>query len=131
VVFGAIERDQDMLAELPQGREPTMFFQLADDLAKEREELLGRHRIEQGADVVVGRDPRDAEQRLGIRAAVPFHQVTLVGQKRGALGEEDRERRQAELGHAVAPVGAGAPVGQPRSRAAPNPAGSRAPPCRS
>jgi hypothetical protein len=41
VVFGAIERDQDMLAEPPQGREPTMFLQLADDLAKEREvELL-------------------------------------------------------------------------------------------
>ena len=54
--------------------------------------------VQKVADVIVGGNPADAEQRLAVGAAVAFLHRALIGQKRRALHEEHRERRKTEIG---------------------------------
>src|SRR3982751_4409762 len=51
--------------------------------------------------MVVGRDGGHAEQALAVRRLAAFHQRALVGKEGYALQEEQREGRQADIGHAV------------------------------
>src|SRR3982750_3687439 len=51
-------------------------------------EVIGRHRIEHVADVVVGGNAADAEQGLAVRAAVAGLKLALMIQEGRALGEE-------------------------------------------
>ena len=74
-----------MLAQPLEGGKPTRGLQMRDNVPEQAEEVLRRHRIEQGADVAVGGDLLDAEQGLAVRAAVPLGELALVGQEGGAL----------------------------------------------
>src|SRR5215203_6006829 len=91
---------------------------MRDNVPEQAEEVLRRHRIEQGADVAVGGDLLDAEQGLAVRAAVPLGELALVGQEGGALYDEHREGAQANVGHGVARIRPGAAVRQRRAAAA-------------
>src|SRR4051812_1894118 len=64
------------------------------------------HWVEHGADMVVGRDGRHAEQALAVRHLPPVLQRALVGEERLALHEEQRKGRQADIRHAVGHVAA-------------------------
>ncbi len=59
------------------------------------------HRVQHSADVIVGRDLRHAEQRLAIRRLAPLLERALIGQKRFRLHEEQRKRRQPDVGHRI------------------------------
>src|SRR4051794_10604743 len=56
--------------------------------------------------MVVGRDGGHAEQALAVRCLPAFLQRALVGEEGFALQEEQREGRQADIGHAVGHVAA-------------------------
>src|SRR3954452_1735114 len=56
--------------------------------------------------MVVGRDSGHAEQALAVRRLPPVLQRALVGEEGFALQEEQREGRQADIGHAVGHVAA-------------------------
>lgn len=66
----------------------------------------GRHGVEHRADMIVAGDFPHLEQRPAVRWALPFEQPALMGEKRWALHEEDRERRHADIGHGVMAVAA-------------------------
>ena len=50
------------------------------------------------ANVIVGGNSADTEQRLTVGAALALLQRALIGQKRSALHEKHRERRKTEIG---------------------------------
>jgi hypothetical protein len=110
VVLGAIQRDQHARAQALEGREPARALQVTDHLVEHGKQVIGRDRVEHAADVAVTGDAAHPEQGVGVGAAVPGRKLALVGQKRGALGEEHRERGQAEVGHGVGGVVAPARV---------------------
>src|SRR3954453_20844577 len=64
-------------------------------------QVRGMHWVEHGADMVVGRDGRHAEQALAVRHLPPFLQCALVGEERLALHKKQRKGRQADIRHAV------------------------------
>ena len=71
--------------------------------------------VQKVADVIVGGNSADAEQRPAIGAAVAFLHRALVGQKRRALHEEHRKRRQTEIGGRNVAASPLAPVGKSRT----------------
>jgi hypothetical protein len=70
-----------MTAEAPERLQPAGLLQHAQRRLEGREQPLGRHRIEHGADVVVGRDARDPEQRLAVRPPLALLETPLVRQE--------------------------------------------------
>src|SRR3954469_25084049 len=70
MVLGAVERDQHVRAKPPERRKPAGALERRNHLGEHRKEVIGRDRVEHGADVVVGRDTAHAEQRLAVRAPV-------------------------------------------------------------
>jgi hypothetical protein len=67
-------------------------------------ERLRRGTVPRRADVVVRGDRRHAEQRLAVRPAVSLRLCPLMPKERRASHEEDRESRQADVGHRVVAV---------------------------
>ena len=90
-VFGAVERDQKVAVQAPDGTQPTTPLQAFQQRSEERIEPVRRHRIQHRADLVVRRDPRHGEQRLAVRTPPRARKCTLMGQERRAL-HEDKER---------------------------------------
>ena len=82
-----------------------------------RKEVIGRHRIEHVADVVVGGNAADAEQGLAVRAAVAGLKLALMIQEGRALSEEHRQGGQADVGHGILAVGSRALVREPLTAA--------------
>ena len=76
-------------------------LEVPDHVDEDIVEMLRRCRVEDVADVVVGRDPVHAEEghAVGVSAALLEH--PLVGQEGQGLGEEHREGRHADIGPAV------------------------------
>ena len=72
-----------------------------EDLRKEREQVVRRHRIEQGPNAVVRRDVPHAKEGVGI--ALPFGPLhrALIGQKRRALRKEHAKGRQRRVFQAI------------------------------
>jgi hypothetical protein len=70
--------------------------------------------VEHLPDMIVAGDALEAEEGAGVVAALDLLQVLLKAEERGALGEEDGEGREGDVGQGVEPVLAGAPVGQVR-----------------
>jgi hypothetical protein len=91
VVLGTVERDQHVRTEPPESLDPAGALERRNRLAKAREQVIGRDRIEHGADVIVAGDAVDAEQGLAVRAAVAGLELALMIQEGRALGEEHRE----------------------------------------
>jgi hypothetical protein len=90
VVLGAVERDQHVRAEPPEALIPPERSSAAT-ASRKPEQVIGRDRIEHGADVIVAGDAVDAEQGLAVRAAMAGLELALMIQEGGALGEEHRE----------------------------------------
>jgi hypothetical protein len=105
-IFRAVERDQHVMVQPTESREPAAGLQHLHRMGKSRMEALRRHRVQHIANMVVARNPRHPEQRLAIRAtvAVPLRQLPLMGQERRALHEKHRKRRHADIGHRVMAV---------------------------
>jgi len=59
------------------------------DLNKDRIKMARDDRIEEGTDVIVTGNLRDAKQGVGVIAALVGLELTLILQKRGRLGKED------------------------------------------
>ena len=100
-VLGSVQRDQHSPVQALEWR------QRPRSLDRAEEQLIERRRrgaVQHQADVVVGGDRRHAEQRLAVRSAVPFRQRPLMRQERRASHEEDRECRQADVGHRIVVV---------------------------
>ena len=74
--------------------------------------MMGRDRVERLADVIVGGNAPDLEERAGVVAAASLFHGLLVTQERRALGEKDGESRQSDVAHVELSIGACAPVGQ-------------------
>ena len=62
--------------------------------------------------MVVGGYLAQAEQRLAVGPAVAFAQLALIREEGGALHEEDRERRHADIGDRIGRVDPPALVGE-------------------
>src|SRR4051812_17247993 len=90
-VFGAVERDQHTAAEPLKGAQPAMPAQHVQALVEGGLQVRGMHWVEHGADMIVGRHGRHAEQALAVRHLPPFLQRALVAEERLALHEEQRE----------------------------------------
>ena len=101
VVLGAVQRDQHARAQALEGREPARALQLGDHVLEHGTKVIGRDWVEHAADVTVAGDAAHPEQGVSVGAAVPGLKLALVGEKRGALGEEHREGGQTEVGHGV------------------------------
>ena len=103
VIFGAVERDQHVIAQPAEGREPAASLQHFEPAGKQRMEALRFHRVQHIPNMVVARNPLHPKQRLAVRATmpVPVRQMPLMGQERRALHEEHRKRRHADIGHEV------------------------------
>jgi hypothetical protein len=104
-------------AKPPERRKPAGALERRNHLVEHRKEVIGRDRVEHGADVVVGRDTAHAEQRLAVRAPVAGLEPALKVQERRALDEEQREGAHADVGHRIAHVRSRAPVREPRAAA--------------
>src|SRR6476469_2183360 len=96
---------------------PAGALERRNHLVEHGKEVIGRDRVEHGADVVVGRDTAHAEQRLAVRAPVAGLEPALKVQERRALDEEQREGAHADVGHGVAYVRSRALVREPRAAA--------------
>ena len=81
-----------------------------DDPGEDGIEVLRRRAVEHAADVVVGRQPVNAEQGPGVGPALAGLELRLRRQEGRALQEEDGEGRHADVGHLQAGVGAGPAV---------------------
>src|SRR5450755_420496 len=103
VIFRAVERDQHVIAQPAEGREPAASLQHFEPAGKQRMEALRFHRVQHIPNMVVARNPLHPKQRLAVRATmpVPVRQMPLMGQERRALREEHRKRRHADIGHEV------------------------------
>lgn len=110
---GGIQREEPGAAAGAHGLEQTALVEGAMRFLEETEEMLRLDRVQHLADVIVRRDALDLEERAGVVAAAGRLHVLLEAQERGALREENRESRQGDVGHGVAGVVAGAPVGEP------------------
>ena len=97
-VLAAIQRDQQPSA---QAMEPRQRPGCLDGPHEECVKDCRRGAVQHQADVVVGGDCRHAEQGLAVGPALPPLQRPLVCQKRRASHEEQRERREADVGHGV------------------------------
>ena len=81
-------------------------------IIEEFHQMFRRDRVQRLADMIVRGDALDLEKTAGIIAGAGLFHVPLETQERGALGEENGERRQREIGHGVLRVVAGARVRQ-------------------
>lgn len=79
---------------------------------------MGRYRIQHVADMVVGRDLLDLEERLRVTLPLVLLHGFLVSEEQGALREEDREGAQVDRLHAVLSVVLGAFLGKSSQGAA-------------
>src|SRR3954467_9419245 len=90
-VFGAVQRDQHTAAEPLKGAQPAMPAQHIQGLVEGGLQVRGMHWVEHGADMIVGRHGRHAEQALAVRHLPPFLQRALVAEERLALHEKQRK----------------------------------------
>ena len=63
--------------------------------------MRGMDGIEHRTNVIVRRNFRHAEQSMAIGGLASFFERTLIGKKRLRLHEEQRKRRQADVGHRI------------------------------
>jgi hypothetical protein len=123
-VLRTIKRDQHVsFCLLASGKtepleriKPAAGLDRSQHVRKHRIQRLWRHRIEHGADVVVGRYFLHAQQRLAVRRATPTLQCSLMRQERRALQEEHAKRAHADVRHRIRRVVTLPPVRQGRTK---------------
>ncbi len=85
----AIQGHQELIPENPKTVEQMVLCKAPKDLNKDRIKMARDDRIEEGTDVIVTGNLRDAKQGVGVIAALVGLELTLILQKRGRLGKED------------------------------------------
>lgn len=101
VVLGPVQRDQHPPAQTLERRQRIGGGDGLHSLEVQPVEFGRGGAIEHQPHVIVAGNCRCPEQRLAVRAAMPLFQSSLVGQKRRATHEKQRERRHADIGHRV------------------------------
>ena len=104
VIFGAVQSDQHVTAQLAESLQAARSLQFRHHLGDDWVEVVGADRVQQRPDMIVAGDPVETEQRLAIRAPLSLLQTTLVRQERRALHEEQGKRRQADVRHRIAHI---------------------------
>ncbi len=110
VELGAVERDQGAPAQRLIGLKRLIFCHYAERDVEPRVDLGRLDPVQLEADVVVGGQPADAEQRAGRVAAPGPFEHPLVLQERRRLHEEHRERGHQDVLEAQLRVAPGARV---------------------
>jgi hypothetical protein len=103
----AIQGHQELIPEDPKTVKQVVRRKAPKDLNKDRIEMARGDRIEEGTDVIVTGNLRDAKQGVGVMAALVGLELTLVLQKRGRLGKEDAKGTSGSVLHRVTGIGAG------------------------
>jgi hypothetical protein len=73
-----IQCHQELIPEDPETVEQVMLGKALKDGNKDGGEMAWGDRIEEGADVIITGNLRDAKQRVGVLAALVFLEPTLV-----------------------------------------------------
>ena len=107
---GGVQREEPGVLDRAHGLQQARLIEGAVEFVKQTEQMVRRDRIQRLADVIVRGDAPDLEQRASIVLPLDLFHVLLKAQERGALGEEDRERRQGDIRHRELCVVARAPV---------------------
>jgi hypothetical protein len=100
-MLGSIQRDQHPPIQTLERRQRSRRLDRCHEQPVERRR---RSAVQHQADVVVGGDRRHTEQRLAVRPTVPLGQRLLMPEEGRAAHEEDRERRQTDIGQCVVAV---------------------------
>ena len=77
-VVRAIQCHQELIPEDPDTLSKVVLFKALKDLNKDGVEMARGDRIEEGADVMVAGNLRDAKQGVGVIAALVFLEPALV-----------------------------------------------------
>jgi len=81
------------------------------DLKKDGVAMARGDRSEEGTEVSIAGNLRDAQQRVGVRAALVCLEPTLVRSKRGRLGQEAAKGASSSIGQTVWGIAACTTVG--------------------
>lgn len=111
-VTGAVQSDELGAAHGAHLLEQADLRGAVVEVVKDRQEVRGRDRIEQVADVVVRGDAIHPKERGGVVGSASLAEGGLMGEEGGALGEEDRQGGQDRIGHLVDAMVALAGVGE-------------------
>ena len=85
----AIQGHQELPPAGPETVAQGVLSKTRKALNKDRVEMARGDRIEEGADVIVAGDLRDAKQSAGVIAALVYLELALILQKRGRWSKED------------------------------------------
>ena len=103
----AIQGHQALIPEDPKTVEQMVRCKAPKDLNKDRITMARDDRIEEGTEVMVTGNLRDAKQGVGVLAALVGLELTLILQKRGRLGQEDAKGTSGSVLYRVTGIGAG------------------------
>ena len=103
----AIKGNQKLIPEDPKTVEQMVRCKAPKDLNKDRITMARDDRIEEGTEVIVTGNLRDAKQGVGVIAALVGLELTLILQKRGRLGQEDAKGTSGSVLYRVTGIGAG------------------------
>jgi hypothetical protein len=101
-IFGSIERDQRASAQALESLHAAVVAQRRHRGIENALQMIGMHRIEHRADMIVGWDLRHPEQRLAIGGLLAFLERLLMRKERLRLHEEQRKRRKSNVRHRIA-----------------------------
>lgn len=107
-----IQCHQALLPEDPDTVEHMMLGKALKDGNKDGIDMTWGDRIEEGAQVMITGNFRDATQRLGVSAALVCLAPPWVRSPRGRLGKEDAQGAYSSIGHTVLGMATLTTVGQ-------------------
>jgi hypothetical protein len=108
----SVQRNQYAPIQVAHGVQPAALVQFGHEIGEHGMKHLWFDGIEFRANLTVPGDLAHPEQGLTVRSALAGLQMSLMRQKRRALHEERRERREHEIRHVVSRVPATPLVGQ-------------------
>ena len=101
-----------MIPKDPETLSKVVLCKALKDLKKDGVAMARGDWIEEGAEVIVAGNLRDAKQGVGVMAGLVFLEPALVLSKRGRLGKEDAKGASSRIGHTVLGIAACTTVGQ-------------------
>ena len=114
-MFRAIQGDEHTPIQATHRGEPAAFIHIYENKGKNTVEVICRHAIQHGANLVVARYLPHPEQRVCVRPTQPFRHQLLVMQERRTLHMENRKCRQPKIRHCINNVLAGPLIRQCRA----------------
>ena len=104
----AIQCHQALLPEAPETVEQVVLCKALKDWI----EMARGDRIEEGTEVIVAGDLRDAKEGVDVIVALVFLEPALILQTRGRLGKADAKGASGSIGHTVLCIAACTTIGQ-------------------